>query len=63
MKKVKLTDKNGIKTVAYIPNLTLPWSRYNYRQIILKPSPDNLLIFLAQAFIENFVNKLMIKPY
>ena len=50
--KVKLIDKNGIKTVVYIPALTLSWSRYNYRQIILRPSTDNLLIFLAQAFEE-----------
>ena len=50
--KVKLTDKNGTQTVVYIPTLTLSWSRYNYRQVILKPTTDNLLIFLAQAFEE-----------
>ncbi len=50
--KVKLTDKNGTQTVVYIPTLTLSWSRYNYRQVILKPTTDNLLIFLAQTFEE-----------
>lgn len=48
--KVKLIDQHGNQTIVYIPTLTLSWSRYNYRQIILKPTTDNLLIFLAQAF-------------
>ena len=48
--KVKLTDKNGNVTNVYIPTLTLSWSRYNYRRMILNPSTDNLISFLAEAF-------------
>lgn len=38
--KVKLIDKNGILNTFYIPTLTLSWSRYNVRQLILKPTTD-----------------------
>ena len=48
--KVKLIDINGNETIAYIPTLTLSWSRYNYRKLILQPTTENLLCFLAQAF-------------
>ena len=48
--KVKLIDKNGNETTVYIPTLTLSWSRYNYRKLILNPTTENLLCFLAQAF-------------
>ena len=48
--KVKLIDINGNETIAYIPTLTLSWSRYNYRKLILQPTAENLLCFLAQAF-------------
>ncbi len=48
--KVKLIDKNGKETTVYIPTLTLSWSRYNYRKLILNPTTENLLCFLAQAF-------------
>lgn len=50
--RIKLIDKKGNQTVVYIPTLTLSWSRYNYRRLILKPTTDQLLIFLAQAFEE-----------
>jgi transposase len=48
--KVKLIDRNGNHLSVYIPTLTLSWSRYNYRQIILNPTTDNLIVFLAKAF-------------
>lgn len=48
--KVKLTDKNGHNLSVYIPTLTLSWSRYNYRQLIFRPTTDNLIVFLAKAF-------------
>lgn len=48
--KVKLKEKNGTVTSIYIPTLTLSWSRYNYRRMILNPSTDNLIAFLAEAF-------------
>lgn len=48
--KVKLIDINSNETIAYIPTLTLSWSRYNYRKLILQPTTENLLCFLPQAF-------------
>ncbi len=49
---VELIDKRGKKTKIYIPTLTMSWSRYNCRRMILSPTTDNLLVFLAQAFEE-----------
>ncbi len=49
---VGLIDQHGKKTKVYIPTLTLSWSRYNCRHMILSPTTDNLLQFLAQAFEE-----------
>lgn len=48
--KVRLTDKNNNHLTVYIPTLTLSWSRYNYRQMILNPTTDTLIVFLAKAF-------------
>ena len=50
--KVKLIDKSGATTTVYIPTLTLSWSRFNYRSLILENTTENLLVFLAQAFEE-----------
>ncbi|MGL5260049.1 MAG: DDE-type integrase/transposase/recombinase [Lachnospiraceae bacterium] len=50
--KVKLVDVSGTITTIYIPTLTLSWSRFNYRDLILENTTDNLLTFLAQAFEE-----------
>ena len=50
--KVKLVDKSGNITSVTIPTLTLSWSRYNVRRLILDTKTDNLLSFLAEAFEE-----------
>lgn len=50
--KVKLVTKEGQTLTAYIPTLTLSWSRYNVRRLILNPTTENLLSFLAEAFEE-----------
>ncbi len=49
---VGLIDKSGKKTKLYIPTLTMSWFRYNFRCMILSPTTNNLLVFLAQAFEE-----------
>ncbi len=49
---VGLIDKSGKKTKLYIPTLTMSWFRYNCRCMILSPTTNNLLVFLAQAFEE-----------
>lgn len=48
--KVKLIDKNNNVTIINIPTLTLSWSRYNVRKLILDTKTDNLLSFLASSF-------------
>ena len=48
--RVKLIDESGTTTTIFIPTLTLSWSRFNYRKLILDNTTDNLLVFLAQAF-------------
>jgi len=48
--KVGLTFTNGNEIKVYIPTLTLGFSRYNYRKIILENNTENLLAFLAEAF-------------
>ena len=50
--KVKLIDKDKNVTVITIPTLTLSWSRYNTRKLILDTKTDNLLSFLAESFEE-----------
>lgn len=50
--KVKLIDKDKNVTVIAIPTLTLSWSRYNTRKLILDTKTDNLLSFLAESFEE-----------
>lgn len=50
--RVKLIDTSGTIATIYIPTLTLSWSRFNYRSLILENTTDNLLTFLAQAFEE-----------
>ncbi|VEU80411.1 IS21 family transposase [Haploplasma axanthum] len=50
--KVKLIDKNNNETVITIPTLTLSWSRYNVRKLILDTKTENLLEFLALSFEE-----------
>ncbi|OFK58270.1 hypothetical protein HMPREF2811_00980, partial [Globicatella sp. HMSC072A10] len=50
--KVKLVTNDGQTITVYIPTLTLSWSRYNVRRLILNPTTDNLLSFLAEAFEE-----------
>lgn len=48
--KVKLITDSGEVTTIYIPTITLSWSRFNYRKLILDNTTDNLLEFLAEAF-------------
>lgn len=48
--KVKLVTALGEVITVYIPTLTLSWSRFNYRKLILDNTTDNLLEFLAEAF-------------
>lgn len=48
--KVKLVTEEGQTITVYIPTLTLSWSRYNVRRLILNLTTDNLLSFLAEAF-------------
>ena len=48
--KVKLVTDLGEVVTIYIPTLTLSWSRFNYRKLILDNTTDNLLEFLAEAF-------------
>lgn len=50
--KVKLVTEEGQTITVYIPTLTLSWSRYNVRRLILNLTTDNLLSFLAEAFEE-----------
>ena len=50
--KVKLIDKEKNITIITIPTLTLSWSRYNVRKLILDTKADNLLAFLSQSFEE-----------
>lgn len=50
--RVKLVDESGKSTTIFIPTLTLSWSRFNYRKLILENTTNNLLVFLAQAFEE-----------
>ena len=50
--KVKLVTNDGQTITVYIPTLTLSWSRYNVRRLILNPTTENLLSFLAEAFEE-----------
>ncbi len=47
---LQLININGEITTAYIPTLTLGWSRYNYRKLIFDTKIENLLTFLAEAF-------------
>lgn len=48
--RVKLISKYGVPTTVYIPTLTLSWSRFNCRSLILHNTTDNLIVFLAQSF-------------
>lgn len=48
--KLQLINTKGEVTTAYIPTLTLGWSRYNYRKLIFDTKVENLLTFLAEAF-------------
>src|SRR5690554_536527 len=50
--KVKLIDKDGNVISVTIPTLTLSWSRYNVRKMILDTKTDELLSFLAESFEE-----------
>ncbi|MFA6678778.1 MAG: hypothetical protein WCS22_04495 [Acholeplasmataceae bacterium] len=49
---MKLIDKEKNITNITIPTLTLSWSRYNVRKLILDTKADNLLAFLSQSFEE-----------
>ena len=50
--KIKLITTTGQVFKIYIPTLTLSWSRYNVRRIIINPTTEQLLSFLADAFEE-----------
>jgi len=49
---MKLIDKDGNVISVTIPTLTLSWSRYNVRKMILDTKTDELLSFLAESFEE-----------
>lgn len=48
--KVSLKTQTGEKHVIYIPTLTLGWSRYNYRTVVLDTKTETLITFLAETF-------------
>lgn len=48
--RVPLHTESGEKHLVYIPTLTLGWSRYNYRKIVLDTKTETLIQFLAEAF-------------
>lgn len=50
--KIKLIKNNGEVITAYIPTLTLSWSRYNSRILTLDTKTETLLSFLAKTFEE-----------
>ncbi|MDR4968064.1 MAG: IS21 family transposase [Acholeplasmataceae bacterium] len=50
--KIKLIKKTGEVVTAYIPTLTLSWSRYNSRILTLDTKTETLLSFLAKTFEE-----------
>ena len=50
--RMKLIDKDGNVILVTIPTLTLSWSRYNVRKMILDTKTDELLSFLAESFEE-----------
>src|SRR5690625_600897 len=50
--RMKLIDKDGNVISVTIPTLTLSWSRYNVRKMILDTKTDELLSFLAESFEE-----------
>jgi transposase len=50
--KIKLIKNSGEVITAYIPTLTLSWSRYNSRILTLDTKTETLLSFLAKTFEE-----------
>lgn len=50
--KIKLIKTTGEVVTAYIPTLTLSWSRYNSRILTLDTKTETLLSFLAKTFEE-----------
>src|SRR5690554_4036373 len=48
--RVKTIDESGNVTYVNIPTLTLSWSRFNYRDLIIDMKTEVLLSFLARAF-------------
>jgi len=50
--KLKLVQETGEVTTAYIPTMTLSWSRYNKRMLTLNTKTETLMAFLAKSFEE-----------
>ena len=59
--EIKFVKKNSEVITAYIPTLTLSWSRYNSRILTLDTKTETLLSFIAKTFEEiGGVNKEMV---
>lgn len=50
--RVKTIDDSGNVTYVNIPTLTLSWSRYNFRDLVIDMKTEVLLSFLVRAFEE-----------
>ena len=48
--RIKTIDESGNITYVNIPTLTLSWSRFNFRDLIIDMKTEVLLSFLARAF-------------